>query len=387
MDIHRFSITFLLKYVFTEIMMKVGILTFPNSKSFGASLQMYALYRAVKNFGYDVEIINYQNKFMKSARHVSGDSISKRIRLSISSLIHFRQKRAFLSFEKATMCKYPARAVSDSRKLYEIANRYGAVICGSDQVWNPDITGYDISYFLSFCGVNTKRIAYAPSFGVEEVPDDFGTKIGAELTKFSSLSVREKSGSDLAERLIGQGINIVSDPTFLITIDEWLSIEKPHPLAKGDYILYYTIRSSENLWRQCKALSKKTGLKIIRVGGNAIKRIKNREDMIDYASDLSPSEWLSLVHNARYVVTNSFHGTAFSIIYHKDFYLEFSSLTNSRLKQITELAGLEGRVLKDGVEIVPSSIDYISVDERLSGIKIKSSDYLKNALSEAKRYG
>jgi hypothetical protein len=368
-------------------MMKVGILTFPNSKSFGASLQMYALYRAIKNFGYDVEIINYQNKFMKSARHVSGDSISKRIRLCISHLIHIRQKNAFLSFEKSYMNKYPSKCFTDANKLMEIANRYGAVICGSDQVWNPDITGNDINYFLSFCGENTKRIAYAPSFGVEALNEEFGSAIRAELMKFDALSVRENSGIDLVKQLIGKESTLVTDPTFLIPSNEWSAIEKKHPMAKGEYILYYTIRSSKNLWRQCKALSEKTGLRIIRVGGNPIKRIKNREDMIDYACDLSPSEWLSLVHNARYVVTNSFHGTAFSIIYHKDFYLEFSSLTNSRLKQITELAGLEERVLKDGVEIVPSSIDYISVDERLSGIKNKSSDYLKNALSEAKRYG
>lgn len=367
--------------------MKVGIFTFPNSQSFGAALQMYALYRAVQKLGYDVEIINYQNKYMKSGRHVTGDSKNKRIRLGISSLVHLRQKYAFLAFEKATMCKYPTRAVSDSKKLNEIAKRYGAVICGSDQVWNPDITGYDISYFLSFCDDNTKRIAYAPSFGVDELSDDFGAKVREELVKFSSLSVREKSGSDLAERLIGQGINIVNDPTFLISSDEWSSIEKPHPMAKGDYILYYTIRSSENLWHQCKALSKKTGLKIIRVGGNALKRLNNREAMIDYASDLSPSEWLSLVHNARYVVTNSFHGSAFSIIYNKDFYLEFSSLTNSRLKQITELAGLEARVIKDSGEITPTSIDYFKVNEKLSSIKKYSADYLENALNEAKING
>ena len=367
--------------------MKVGIFTFPNSQSFGAALQMYALYRAIQKLGYDVEIINYQNQYMKSCKHVIGDSLSKRARLFASNMIHMRQRKAFLKFENANMCKYPSRVVNDSKKLYDIANRYGAVVCGSDQVWNPDITGSDISYFLSFCGENTKRIAYAPSFGVEEVPDNFGNLISAELSKFSALSVREKAGSDLAKRLVGQELTIVSDPTFLLSYDEWTSIELPHRFSNQDYILYYTIKSSESLWRQCKELSKKTGLKIIRVGGNAIKRIKNKGSMIDYACDLSPIEWLSLVHNARYIVTNSFHGTAFSIIYNKDFYVEFSSHTNSRLKQIVELAGLDARVLKDSVEIIPSNIDFVKVEENMRSIKKTSAEYLKNALDEAKKYG
>lgn len=368
--------------------MKVGIFTFPNSKSFGASLQMYAIFRAVQKLGHDVEIINYQNKYMKSEKHIVSKSTSKRIRRFISNIFHFPQKRAFHTFEKIYLCKYPSRILSDSKKLQIISKRYNAVICGSDQIWNPNITGNDINYFLRFCGESTKRIAYAPSFGVDEVTDDFGTAIREELTKFSALSVREKEGSELVKRLIGKDINVVLDPTFLIEANEWQSIEKQHPIVKdGEYILYYTIRSSENLWNRCKILSAKTGLKIIRVGGNAIKRITNKEPMIDYASNLSPSEWLSLVHHARYVVTNSFHGSVFSIIYHKNFYVEFSSLTNSRLKQITELSGLEDRIINEGVEITPSNIDYNRVDERLNDIKKTSANYLKAALDEAINYG
>ena len=368
--------------------MKVGILTFPNSKSYGAVLQMFATYMVCQERGYDAEIINYHNAWMKQEKHFtqsnerSGNFVW--LKKKISNLLHIRMIKGFSKFEE-NMIKYPKRPIVDKQQLRHIGNRYSAVICGSDQVWNPDITNYDVSYFLDFCGADTSRISYAPSFGVEEVSEEFGEKIKGELEQFDAISVREEAGQKIVRSLIGVEPQRVIDPTLLIDAEQWRKYESKHPQAEGDYILYYTIRSSDTLWKYCLDLAQKTNMKILRIGSNVIsKRLKAQEGM-EYVSDVTPDEWLYLVRNAKYVVTNSFHGTAFSINFRRNFYVEFSSLTNSRLENIVKMLGLEDRVLSEGKEIVPGQTDYTKTEAVLPGIKEESLTFLLQALENACR--
>lgn len=364
--------------------MKVGILTFPNSTSYGAVLQMYALYHTVQQMGHDAEVINYQSAFMKAKKHVkkseSDSSFPKTAKQLVQSLLHCRLRGGFRQFEKRMMKRYPSKSFAETAKLVEYGKRYDAVICGSDQVWNPDITGTDLSYFLGFCGKDTKRISYAPSFGIETFSDAFSEAIRPELEQFSAVSVREAPGQALVQRLLGREVPVVVDPTLLMTRDEWTLHERAHPAAKGDYILYYTIRSSTKLFRRCMELSAKTGMKVVVVGGNLIKKLRNRDPQIEYAVDISPDEWLYLMHHARYVVTNSFHGTAFSINYRKEFYVEFSSLTNSRLAQIIGMLGLEARVVRDDVELCSAPVDYTVTEAQLPEMREASAQFLRDAL-------
>ena len=356
--------------------MKVGILTFPNSTSYGAVLQMYALYHTVEALGHAPEVINYHNAYMKAERHVSKQSW---VRTMAQHLLHYRQYRKFHSFEKRHMVRYPSTAFSDPAKLPELAKRYCAIICGSDQVWNPDITGADLSYFLNFCDKQTNRVAYAPSFGLSDFSSDFSNAIREDLKKFHALSVRETPGQKVVEELTERDVPLVCDPTFLVNAEEWHALEREHPAAKEPYILYYTIRSSASLWKQCRAFAGKTGLKIVVVGGNPLKKWKNRDSRVTYAVDIGPEEWLYLVHHARYVVTNSFHGTAFSVNYRKDFYVEFSSLTKSRLTQITQALGLCAQVTGEK-PLNGEPVDYSTADRVLPLMREASMDYLSNAL-------
>lgn len=356
--------------------MNVGIFTFPNSTSYGAVLQMYALYHTVETLGHTPEVINYQNTYMKEQKHIHRRTW---LRQTGAKLLHHGLHRQFRQFEKKQMVSYPRVAIADPQGLSELTGRYDAVICGSDQVWNPDITGGDLSYFLNFCDADTRRVAYAPSFGISEFSDGFSKAIRGDLEKFHALSVREAPGQTLISDLIGKDVPLVCDPTLLMNAHDWERLEKPHPAAEGAYILYYTIRSSETLWKQCKAFAKEKGLKIVAVGGNRLKQWKQRDEQIRYAVDIGPEEWLYLLHHARYVFTNSFHGTAFSINYHKDFYVEFSSLTNSRLEQITRTLGLCGQIMG---EALPSgaAVDYTVADQVLPQIRKTSMDYLIHAL-------
>lgn len=364
--------------------MKIGILTFPNSKSFGAALQMFALYNVVKNMGNDVEIINYFNAYMKANKHFSTTKSVSRIksvlRNKLSCILHYRQHIAFKRFENY-MAKYPIVFTSKKEDLVRIGKRYNAIICGSDQVWNPDITGYDLSYLLDFCGDETERISYAPSFGVETLSDEYSINVRNELEKFSYLSIREKEGQELIKKLSGLDSELVLDPTMLMDASEWKKFETPHPKVNGEYIFYYTIRSSETLWNKCLKLAEKTNLKIIRVGYNIISKNFNKTDEFDWVCDIGPDEWLNLIHNASYVVTNSFHGTAFAINYRKNFFVEFSSLTNSRLNNIVNLFGLEKQILSAEDKDFSLVTDYSKTAMVLPIMREKSILFLKKALS------
>lgn len=358
--------------------MKVGILTVPTAGSFGASLQLFALYTAVRKMGADAEVVHYQNEYMKAERHMKVAN-DKRLKKMLRRALHYRQIRAFRNFEKC-MVKYPARPIHQKEKLVDAVKRYDAVITGSDQVWNPDITGSDLSYFLDFCGPETKRIAYAPSFGHDQISAEFRREIENELKLFRHLSVREAEGQAILWSLISKEVPLVMDPSFLLTREEWMTNERKHDAASEPYILYYTVRSSKSLMDFCMRLAEERNMKVVLVGGNCIRRLKNKDCRIDYAYDLEPREWLYLLHHAECVVTNSFHGTAFSVNYQKEFYVEFSSLTNSRLTHIIRTLGLEDRVVRDGNCLMKERIDYSTVGKIVAQLCKKSTQYLSEAV-------
>jgi len=364
--------------------MKIGIMTFPNMTSYGCTLQMYALYRAVEQTGAEAEVINYRNEYMKARRHTS--VIQKcsgpmgMIRLVAAKALHIRQIAGFHNFERK-MKLYPRKVTSDKAKLHEAAKRYNSVICGSDQVWNPLITDTDLSFFLDFCGTDMKRIAYAPSFGISEFTDDFTNKIRPELNQFAHLSVREKVGVNYVESLTKRRPEIVLDPTFLISDKEWSELEKPYFMAKGKYIFCFPVRKSAALIQFGRELAEKKNADLIVAEGNFLRQLRNKDSRVKYALDISPEEWLYLMHHADCVVTNSFHGAAFSIHYQKDFYLECSSArANSRLEQLIELCGLYGRVIGESYDAWDTHIDYSKVEARIAPARQASLDYLKRSI-------
>lgn len=364
--------------------MKIGIMSFPNMTSYGCTMQMYALYRAVEQAGAEAEIINYRNEYMKARRHTSAgrgkSAIKSALRVTTTKALHLRQILAFRSFEHR-MCHYPAIPTSEKQTLTEVAKRYDGVICGSDQVWNPLITDTDLSFFLDFCGADTKRISYAPSFGISDFSDDFTDRIKPELEKFLHLSVREEVGARYVQSLVNKPTAVVLDPTFLIDREEWTKLEQPHPMATEKYIFCFPVRKSAALVRFGLELAERNHATLIVAEGNFLTRMRNKNSRIKYALDISPEEWLYLMHHADCVVTNSFHGAAFSIHYHKEFYLECSShKANSRLEQLVELCGLHDRVIQEGRGSWTQHIDYADVEGRLAPARKASMDYLKRSI-------
>ena len=245
--------------------MKIGIMTFPNSTSYGAVMQMYALFRALQKNGGDVEVINYQNMYMKHEKHMHANKqtnkLYRKIRLLIRRLMHIRKYIGFKKFEKI-FTFYPPKVINSVEKIQELKDRYDAVICGSDQVWNPQITDSDVSYYLDFCGENTRKISYAPSFG--NVSYSYGMKkiIKKELDTFDNISVREKEGQEFLMQLDVPS-TLVLDPTFLLTKEDWNQIEEECPIPNAPYYLYYTVYSSKALLDFCIKQAKKENAEFI----------------------------------------------------------------------------------------------------------------------------
>lgn len=351
--------------------MKVGILTFPNSPSYGASLQMFALYNTIQNFGYTPEVINYQNNYMNSKQHME----KKRIKVFIQNIISYKTKRGFKKFEYY-MDFFPLKAISDQKQLKNLSKNYDFIIVGSDQVWNPSITNEDLSYFLNFCE-KEKSISYAASFGVNSIDMSFQNKIRPCLKEIKSLSVREYDGQQIIESLIQKKVEIVLDPTFLIEKNKWIDLIGNRKIIKNEYIFAFVFNETIENSIFLEKLQIEKQLPIVMISDNPLNISTKKKK---YVSGVTPIDFLSLIANASFVFTDSFHGSAFSIILEKEFFVSLSTKTNSRLETLLESMNLENRNIK--ADPLKHSIDYHLVRKNIKSLRENSMNFLKNALKK-----
>ena len=350
--------------------MRVGILTFPNSPSFGAALQMRGLYRALQSLGCEVEVINYRNRYMSEKRHMRKENPVKNLAICI---LDYSGKKSFRNFEKQ-LNLFPKKIINKTDDLKQIADRYDFLICGSDQVWNPDITGEDLNYFFSFCKDDSKKISYAASFGVNELNENFVQAVTSELKKFKSISVREERGAQIVYELLNTNCTIVLDPAMLIEQDEWRSCEKKIRGLPSNYIAKIIFNFDKNVERSIDELAEKTGLPVVTVGGTAISKLKKGI----CTGSIGPSEWLYVLDHADYVITDSFHGAAFSIIFHKNLLVSMASSTNSRLRTLLHTFELDNRTI--GAVLPEGNIDYNIVRRIMMKKREEAFDFLRNAI-------
>lgn len=358
--------------------MKIGILSFPNSPSYGATLQLYALFTAVKKINDDVEVINYINPYMKAKEHVNKNKGNKSIKSFLANVYAYPMTGAFRRFEKS-LNLYPKQLISDTEELKHIGSRYDLMICGSDQVWNPNITGNDLNYFFDFCTEKKKKAAYAPSFGIESIENaELADKISELLKDFNFLSVREEQGKKIIKKLTDLEAQVVLDPTFLLTKDEWSNMAKRPLFQKKNYILLFTLNNSQRIRSFTDGLSKKTGCKVVTINGRFVEMLKNPGSV---ARNIGPRSWISLFLNSRYVVTDSFHGLAFAINFNKDFFVEVPKRASSRLENMLESFNLCDRVVaEERNKIVDSPIDYDRVNLIIDQKRKNSADYLERII-------
>lgn len=375
--------------------MKAGLLTFHHAHHYGAQLQAYALMRKTESAGADCEVINYVRPDTTEGNRLFKKGLSARALLSnANTLVNYgrlrRRYKRFESFVNDDM-KLSARFYRSYEELLKDAPEYDVYVCGSDQIWNPFIykeNTYDPAFFADFAK-SGRRIAYAPSFGISEIPEDKRDDLRRYLERFDCLSVREKQGEKIIRDVTGRDSVTVLDPTLLLTGDEWSGLSAD-PVYKEPYILCYFISDPRRYSGYVKALSEKYGLPVVSLCGARRVVPQTRHTVLD----AGPREFLGLFRDASMVCTNSFHGTVFSITFRKDFFsfaaaLNSEKTVNSRLYNILEKFGLVGRIFSPDMKESDflsrisgeaNSIDYASVYEILEKEREMSYKYLKDSL-------
>ena len=272
-------------------------------------------------------------------------------------------------------------------ELSKMCEDYSDVLLGSDQLWLPSNieAGY---YTLEFVPDNINKIAYAPSFGVSKLPPKQEERAKHFLPRIDHIAVREKSGQKLIKDLTGRDVPCVCDPTLLFDGAEW-SKEATDIKRDEDYIFCYFLGSNPLHRDFANRLAKKTGCKIVTLKYCDIF-VKNDKNFGDEAPfDIGPKEFLGLIKNAKYVCTDSFHGSVFSVQFHKQFFAfrrfaqKSVQSTNSRLDSLFNSCGIENRILsgEENIDdVLKEQIDYSEVDQRLADYRKFSKQYLSDAL-------
>lgn len=359
--------------------------TFDHTTNYGSCLQAYALQSAIEkvtiednHFHYDLVPYTKVNKNRpKSKKNI----VSKAMRIVLKSITKKRRTK-FQDFEKKYMHYVDCSEIGN---LNSLNKKYDAFCCGSDVIWNLDFTKKDDFYLLAFA--EKYKFSYGASFGVLNVENDFEYAKGDDVNsffskwidRFDSISVREKSGKEYIESLTRKKGQVVCDPVILLSKNDWDKVCIDDHSGK-DYIFAYSTYISPNYLKFLKKLHNQTGLKVVHVTWDSKEAIKR-----GIWSFPSPEKWLSLLKNAKYVVTNSFHGTAFCTIYHKNFYVvmrdDLVKGTRIRLYEFLEKLGLRDRIYgHTPKEIDVSEPMFNESDRVIEDMRNKSYLFLKENL-------
>lgn len=370
-------------------MKKVGVITFHNAHNYGAVLQTYALQEKLKEMGYNTFIINYRNKQItrqyKPIKYSRKNPI-KSIKMLYSSFKNYSiNKLRYDRFEKFINTKlnltYSYNNIKNLKKNFP---KFDCYITGSDQVWNMQIAGgLSDAYTLNFGDKKTNRISYAASIGNSNIEEKNKPIYKNKLSKINYISVREEDAKKELEKIVNKKIEVVLDPTLLLNDDEWDKQLDITNKIREKYILSYVVQENEEHKKIVNYLSKKTGLKVIHFNKETVydNELKNA-----YTSD--PFEFISLIRNAEYIVTTSFHATAFSIIYNKKFFVVPHFRTSSRIINLLSKLEIKKRIYSSLEEFknIDCSFEtnFEKVEEKLKIEKEKSINFLKEAIENKK---
>ena len=355
---------------------KIGILTFQRAINYGAMLQMYALQKMIKKLGAEAEIIDYDCPRISEGYRAFAFRALYHPRLFIHTLLNFviqhNRNQKFEKFEKQHMT---FSFKMKKNELVKASDSYDAYIVGSDQVWNPLITGGDTAYFLDFVKENRKKFSYAASFGVSSWPKNYDVPVGRLLEAFHWISTREKTGAEIVRDVTAKmpPLTVAVDPVFLLKKETWQKFVKSE-LVKTPYIFVYVVGSGnqEEVYQCARKLAKEKNLPIINL--RYAKSMRHKGFKIGHVVyNVGPDEFVSYIGNAAYVVTDSFHATAFSTIFHKEMYVSKPGKVSSRITDLFATVGIEGRFIGESVK----DISWEKVDQKLELARKDSLKYLK----------
>lgn len=379
--------------------MKIGIITIQNVNNYGAELQCCALCKKLEKMGYDTEVINYlfgihPNHDFKGEKKSIEIPLKQSIKVLLLPIVqnlfcmfHKRNKqirnKRFEEFHKHYN-RLSENVYPSVKSLYQAEFNYDVICIGSDQVWNY-MKGYSLEpFFACFDKKNTKKISYASSIGLSSLSDEAKNYFREKLSDFSYISVREQQAAELLSPILNRNIDVVLDPTLILDDKEWREVASYEMCPKEKYVLVYivTIKPCNYVLELARKVAKERNLKIVRICRDAYPEHSGSD--IQEILTAGPSDFIGLFAKADFVVTNSFHGTVFSINFSKPFYsvIKSNNSTNSRLTSILRKLNLADRILSVGSKLPEiSDIDYTIPSEKLKKERTHSLNYLNKALS------
>lgn len=370
--------------------MKIKTITCHDVYNVGASLQAYALAFYLKKLGHDVEIIDYKPDYLNNhflLFGVNNPRYNKPVLREIYQILKFpgrlkarfsKRKREYDSFTELYLPRTGKRYHSND-ELKRNPPEADVYFAGSDQIWNTLFqNGKDPAFYLDFAPSGTVRASYAASFSTKDIAEKWKPAIKNWLSVLDFISVREASGVDIVNGIGICGAVHVLDPVFLLNATEWEQIQLT-TIQKDPYLLVYDFDNNEQIKTFAETMALKNGWKIY-----SVLHCNYADCCFDQEG---PQVFISLVSNAKYVISNSFHATAFSLIFHKQFAVfKRTESINERMMDLLKTVELEERLLSNHQDIIKQEkIDYTIIEERLSKKIADSKLYIDKVLKGAKK--
>ncbi|WP_299360449.1 polysaccharide pyruvyl transferase family protein [uncultured Parabacteroides sp.] len=346
---------------------KIGILTFHYAFNYGGVMQAFALLSFLKLHGHDAYIIdrvrdNHGSFKVWIKRHIVDPIIGSR----------------FIAFSNKYLCP-KTKTISNSNDMRKLnLDDFAAIIVGSDQLWRSEFTEVGYNYFLDFVDDQTKKVAYAVSFGKPEwrAGKLSADKVKKYLKRFDLITVREVSGLDICKKGFSVDAKLVLDPTFLLAKVDYINLLNLKE-QDNNYVLSYILEKNKEKCSFIDLASKFLGV-------SSKNMILSSSNFV--SSGPSIPKWVENFYNAKFVITDSFHGTAFSIIFNKQFViLEPKDTQNVRFLSLLKLLGLLDRYVSsidEAFVLLDKPIDYKLVNKKLSELQMESSFLLLNAIKD-----
>ena len=357
-------------------MKKIAIITVHVGQNFGSNLQTIATSDVIKSIGCEPVVVNYiPNRVTKA--HYWNEAVSsakKFIRRVLAYPIFLKNWHLYQDFLKSKCdLSSPIYDEDDFAKCCPQADVY---LTGSDQVWNSSHNqGINTRYYYE--GIEGKKVSFSSSFGIEKLPITEYEKVKGLLSSYDSISVREDSAKQIIESM-GYNATQLLDPTFLLNKEMWCNYMTPRKIKQPYLLIYvpYNIVDKHRPYSDAREIASRKGLKLVTFSWD--HRIEHLADItIRFAN---PGDFLSLIYFADFVITNSFHGTAFSINLNKQFLVYMPSDFGTRINSILTVCKLESRLMTDNLKITEDVIDFEEVNKILNQERFKAMAFLKSAL-------
>lgn len=371
---------------------KVGLLTYNSVSNYGALFQAHALQIILKKKSYLPEFIDYWPEYRipkyirlpsKKQRSRGRRSYSLNVGYSIySSLLNLIQNHKRLIYFKDYHKKFLKTAPHKYNTYDELkadCPDYELYIVGSDQLWKPrEHYGLDPAYFLSFVKKRDCKLAYAVSLGSDSLQGNYAKEFENLIQNVDIISVREESSVPFVERAAKKEVVSVLDPTLLLDADEWESYALAPHRHYDKFLLVYNLSGNTGLRKLAHIIAEKNNLTVVTVNSRGLGFL------FPFMNVVRPEEWLWFFRNAEYVITDSFHGTVFSILNKKKFYTIQPRERSSRVEDLFKKLNINSRLYNTWSDVDVNSentLDYNAVFARLNELRRDSMSYLDNAIS------